>query len=426
MSGTERIPDPFGHFLARIIQDNDITKVDELEIHMGKILGRSKPHKDIWDFIVYCNLQSGEFPDRDALAYQKYTKIPEDSPYPLEVLINASERRYAITKATEAAASKNLNGMNLDDVLGTLKELSDNLLDVISDVTSMHSIDLRDSEALYRQFYVESTKSTRLKLGWESYDRYSLGMKKGELVSVSGRPGAGKTWVAIKCAHSMWKQGAAIMFVTMEMDVEAIFDRVLALETKVPAKIFSSYQLTDWNHKSVFDAMENLKHSENPFRILGAEIGNDIDSILAEIRKHRPDVVVVDGAYMLDVSKDNKYMAEHERVGKAAMILKRTAMDCGIPMIASWQMNRAATTVKKEQISLEHIAGSDKIGQVSSSVLLVSHVAEEEASGGDTRSIKILKGRNGETGTFNIAFDMVNMNMDEVETPHPWRNNERI
>jgi hypothetical protein len=95
------------------------------------------------------------------------------------------------------------------------------------------------------------------------------------------------------------------------------------------------------------------------------------------------------------------------------MIKHRIANEVG-PVVASWQFARTASKKKtNEEVTLDDIAYADAIGQVSSVVLGLFE--DETVETLKQRRVKLLKGRNGETGEFLTKWDFDKMDFSQVE-----------
>ena len=60
----------------------------------------------------------------------------------------------------------------------------------------------------------------------------SGGLTGGDVVSVVGRPGMGKTYLALHAMLHAWGQGLTTLFVSMEMKVTPIAQRLASMYTK--------------------------------------------------------------------------------------------------------------------------------------------------------------------------------------------------
>ena len=158
--------------------------------------------------------------------------------------------------------------------------------------------------------------------------------------------------------------------------------------------------------------MRSVGNYDNPLWVVDGNLTATVEDISALCYQLKPDAVFVDGAYLLKVpGKFGKY----EKIGEIAQGLKsRIAGDHDVPVVASWQFNRESMKIKKgDKVGLEHIAGSDEIGQLSSIVLGLFQ--EDSAETITRRKIDILKGRSGEIGEIFVKWDFQKMDFSEVE-----------
>ena len=119
-------------------------------------------------------------------------------------------------------------------------------------------------------------------------------------------------------------------------------------------------------------------------------------------RQLQPDLLIIDGAYLL--RHPNVRLARHDRINTNVEDIKSFLAEAlNIPVVQTFQFNREATKKKTlDEVGLENIAGSDAIGQLSSVVLGLFE--EESIETKLKRVIRVMKGRNGETGEFTINW----------------------
>ena len=134
-------------------------------------------------------------------------------------------------------------------------------------------------------------------------------------------------------------------------------------------------------------------------------LSDTVEGIGMKIRQEKPDVVYVDGAYLLQSKKN--FPARWERIAHVAEHLKKLATDFNIPIFASYQFNR------KGAGDMANIGGSDSVGQLASIVLsLTSEDKDGSQQPWSKRSFKhlnLIKGREGEEGKIRVLFDMRRM-----------------
>ena len=120
----------------------------------------------------------------------------------------------------------------------------------------------------------------------------------------------------------------------------------------------------------------------------------------------------------------DKRMSKWDKQAENARALKqRVATDLGIPVVASYQLGKGAAKEKKkgkgQPDGMEDVHGSDEMAQLST-VMLGLFDDENDIEAKKKRRVKILKGRNGETGGFDINWDFsANMNFTEYLPEDP-------
>jgi replicative DNA helicase len=241
---------------------------------------------------------------------------------------------------------------------------------------------------------------TGLKFGWPTFDKMSGGLSGGDVVSIVGRPGMGKTYMELHAMLHAWGQGLTTLFVSMEMKVTPIAQRLAAMYTNTSIAELKSGQIATKKYdgmRSVLGGMQGQHGMWVADGALSAKVA-DVQMLCAQLQ---PDVLFIDGAYLLRC--ENPRLQRHDRINTNVEDIKMMlAEQLNIPVVQSFQFNREMTGKSVEDVGLENIAGSDAIGQLSSVVLGLFE--EDSIETAVQRKIRVLKGRNGEQGEFNINW----------------------
>ena len=251
-----------------------------------------------------------------------------------------------------------------------------------------------------------------IQLGWHYLDSMIGGLVGGDLVSYVGRPQEGKTFNMLYSAHHVWEaQHKCPLFVTLEMASILIMQRTAAIHAHIPAMDLKVGDLTSTAQEKLTAALKKAEDYEVPFWILDGQMMSTCDDISMVAQMVKPDVVFVDGAYML--GHPDKRLNRYQRVDAVCEQMKNLAIKMNIPVVCSWQFNRNAVKKKDgEPIGLEDIAYSDEIGKISSVVLAL--LGEKTPETIQTKTIDILKGRGGEMGRFETHWEFEKMDFSQV------------
>ncbi len=295
--------------------------------------------------------------------------------------------------------------------------LTETLMTIHRATSKIDLVDFKDArkyiEQAYKQKKIQGMAGTVL-MGYPTVDVLSGGMQGGDLVSIVGRPAMGKTWSTLFMAHNAWyNQHKQVLYITLEMTVLAIEQRLASMHTKHSLTQLKKAQLATKSYKDLLSKLGVLSDFEESFWIAGGDIASTVEDIWKLVMQVNPEFVLVDGAYLL--SHPNQRIGKYEKVAENARALKQMlAMEFNIPVVASWQFNRTAEKKmsKDQKVGLEDIGYTDEIGQLSSVVLGL--MQEESIETIMTREIEILKGRDGEVGKLNMKWDFYNMDFGEL------------
>lgn len=300
---------------------------------------------------------------------------------------------------------------------------------LINGVSEMHQHRAKDNLLDFREIaetlHAEYTKTKAmgdeygLLFGWPTLDEMTGGLRPGDLCSFVGRPASGKTFMGLYTAHKAWESHRVPMFVSMEMTNVLIGQRLAAMHTHKNLTQLMKGMLSTTAFNSMLDTLDELHTKEQAFWLIDGNLTATVDDIILMARQLKPDSIWVDGAYLL--RHPNPKASRWDKITENAEWLKqKVATDLGIPVVASYQFSREASKKKGkkgEKAGLEDIYGTDAIGQLSTVVMGLFE--EDSIETQKQRKVEILKGRNGETGSFNIHWDFHGMDFSEVLVEDP-------
>ena len=161
--------------------------------------------------------------------------------------------------------------------------------------------------------------------------------------------------------------------------------------------------------------MKAMHFEKAKLYVVDGNLAASAEDVFALADQLKCKLVFIDGAYLM--RHKNTKLDRFTRAAENVELMKRACTDLDQMCFGSWQFNRAAVKDKKkgEKGALEDIGYSDAIGQISSIVLGLFQ--EEGVETMEKRQIKVLKGRNGEVGQFDVNWDFINMDFSSVDKP---------
>jgi replicative DNA helicase len=204
-------------------------------------------------------------------------------------------------------------------------------------------------------------------------------------------------------------QKKTVLFISMEIIPLLIMQRLASMYTHIPIDSFKHAQMATTDLNDLKDSLLTIETAGTSFWVIDGNLTASVDDIELFARWFKPDLILIDGAYMLGHMHERDL---YRRVGQNANAIKQKI--CRIaPTVASYQFARKANEKKgDENVTLDDIGYSDIIGQVSSIVLGLFE--DESVETAKRRRYRVLKGRSGEIGEFSTFWDFDHMNFEQV------------
>lgn len=253
---------------------------------------------------------------------------------------------------------------------------------------------------------------TYLSMGCDDMDKTFFGYRKGDLITIGGRAGAGKTWLIVYLSRlleevlvkksELGSELGDALFISNEMGSDEIKERIDALKFNLPYKRFMEGTLSARDKKRYYEGLRSMGRSK--IRILDG--CQTIDELSTLMGLYRPSVVFLDGSYLMEARMTEGW----EKIVYITRNLKRLAKSFGVPIINTTQLKRG-TGKGGSKISLD---GQDDFAY-SSSYAQDSDIAIRMFQDADMKfhelvGLEVVKGRRVVTGT-TLMFqnDLENM-----------------
>lgn len=206
-------------------------------------------------------------------------------------------------------------------------------------------------------------------------------------------------------------QDQSRLFVSMEMPILQIEQRMAAIHTHLPGGKLKQGKLASKSFTKLKKGLKELKGFPHPFWIVDGNLAATVEDVTLLARQLNPAAIFIDGGYLL---KHPSERDRYKRVAENADLIK--SMLCPIaPTVVSWQFSRSGGKKhlkKGEKPTMDDIGYTDAIAQVSSLILGITQAENVETL--KARQIDVLKGRFGETGSFLTNWNWETMDFSEI------------
>lgn len=259
-----------------------------------------------------------------------------------------------------------------------------------------------------------------LATGLTDLDQLTTGLHPGDLVIVAGRPGSGKTSLAMNFAeHASVRNGGHVLVFSMEMPSAQLGMRLLASCCRISLKSLRDGRMTDADWARLAQGQQPLQMAPLYVDDTGALSPQDLRARARRAAQRRPlDLMVVDYIQLMQVhnTKDNRT----NEISKISRDLKALAKELKVPIIAISQLSRSVEQRDDKRPRMSDLRDSGGIEQDADIILFVyrDDYYNEDSTDRGIAELIIAKQRNGETGKVRVRYTGMYTRFDNLDTRH--------
>lgn len=247
-----------------------------------------------------------------------------------------------------------------------------------------------------------------LNTGFSDLDRILKGMWPGDLIILAGRPGMGKSTLAMNiCEHLAIESTfpEPVTYFSFEMDDDKLNRRSLAAVSNLDLSIFDGHQASEREFVKLSAARTKL--AKAPIQIEFCP-GWSITQIRSRARQcaaqNKTKLFVVDMLQLVGSDRGQRANRAVE-VGDVSRGLKALAGELGVPIIGVSAMNREIDKSDGRRPQLSDLRESGDIESDADVVaMLYCEDMDKESNGVLPMKLCIRKNRNGDTGEISLTF----------------------
>lgn len=197
--------------------------------------------------------------------------------------------------------------------------------------------------------------------GFPEIDEHLMGLRRGHLHFVIGRPKRFKSWMLMKSAVACQQSGLTPVFFSLEIPKEEMFMRYACMMASVSWSDFTHNCLMPDELRRLYETMESFADMENQMVILQPPLGQrTMGDLKALAKDYNADAMYVDQISFVE-SRRKYGDKQHMEIAEICTEMKAdTCME--FPLYVAAQFSREAANLK-EMGDTAKIGLSDAIGQ---------------------------------------------------------------
>lgn len=251
-----------------------------------------------------------------------------------------------------------------------------------------------------------------IKSGIKVLDDFIFGFGKGEMSTIAGRPGMGKSSmvrdILLNVGHPIINAGANLLC-TLEMPCEEITELLAANLAKVDYQSIKRGDATEQILTKFQEALEQLSEYSIIINDDSYVVPDSIREILKSIEQNEPIAcLIIDYLQLMSLRK--QVTNRQEEVSEISRELKAIAREFNIPVIAFSQLNRNVESRVNPRPRMTDLRESGAMENDSTKIILIHRPSyfdkQLDPNAEDTGEAELIvcKNRSGAVGTVECAF----------------------
>lgn len=268
-------------------------------------------------------------------------------------------------------------------------ELSNNTDDRTSTSNIKKNIEARKVRMLEREEANKNNEIVGARTGFYEIDKHTGGLLDGELAAVAGFAKAGKTWIGLNVAVSASKAGKRAMFVTLELSIEEVEDRLDAMMSGVSYARLQSGALSKSEKADLDDYYEKIDEYGD-ILVEQPPVGKrTVPHVVRRARESGADVLIIDQMSFMENTKGEPII-ELQEYRNIVSDLKREISrrdERRIPCYLLAQMNRASIGTRHGRGDMSTLASTSELERTADIVYGISKTRQESLHSKSTLEI---------------------------------------
>ena len=245
--------------------------------------------------------------------------------------------------------------------------------------------------------------SNIIPFGLQQLDYPAGGMTRKEVTVLGGRPGHGKTTLAINIVRSLIAQGYKVMLFNREMSNEEVMKKIIVMESKdIEYTTIRKSELDEDQLKEIEDLIVHI--DEKYKNLIMYDNIRKLSEAMLEISRYKPDVVVDDYIQLVQVEDIDERRFQIESImHEYKWICKKE--NCSAILVS--QLNREIEKRIDPKPRLSDFAESGVIEQTAETAIMPFYGWNFDSESYNRYEMEVIvpKSRYGRVGTYVMGFN---------------------
>ena len=406
-------------FISKLVESKDFKLLKDQQIKPFFLTG---DNRRVFQYIADVFKETGEVPTARILEQKFPSYTLETHVVDGEETVGNDESLMYWCKELRTKAKHNKMADIAEDIAKLLDEgnteeaydlMKQGVWKIEDEIVESSSVDITKNTEDRKEAYLERKKNKGMmgiSTGIPHLDYILKGLVKETLTTLIANTGVGKTWFLVLLGAYAQLNGYKVCCFITEMSTDLMQDR---FEAMLYGMMYGNFSYNKFKSGSLDIETENtyfefLEEDLPKLEPLIIETATGISSVVSVIEREKPDLVLVDGAYLMEDEQGAK--DDWLRVTHITRDLKKAAKNWHLPFVINTQADK--NTSKKTGPELGSIMYAQSVGQDSDNVLALFR--DEVMINDKEMGVKVLKQREGVLGKVIISWDFDKMDFKSI------------
>lgn len=271
--------------------------------------------------------------------YINKTGTKDNWPMWMQDLRLAVLRRKAFMAAMQLkTAAENADGGAIPDVIANVDNAMAELREEDITQTKSQKESVQEIIEMFKSVWEGKKDVVGYSTGYIDYDRVIGGMRRCALMVLAGRPGMGKTALALNIALRLSDKDIPVGIFSLEMSRNELNTRLASIHGKVDTQSILQRKASESDLARLAQALKHVAHTKIQIDDTAGVNVNWIRQRARRMVRQGAKVIIVD--YLQLVRATNPKATRNDQVAEISVSMKAMAKELDVPVLALCQMNR--------------------------------------------------------------------------------------
>lgn len=266
----------------------------------------------------------------------------------------------------------------------------------------------RETIAIIEERYNKKSSLVGLSTGLKDLDDITAGLHPGELTIIAGRPGMGKSALAVNIAHAAGMRGEPALIFSIEMPNQTLMMRIMASMAKIESRLIRKGFISESEWPKIVNSISQIAEAPIYFDDSPLLKAAELRARARKAKKeHNIKLIVVDYLQIMTPAAGKSDRRERE-IAEISAAIKSIARELNIPVIAVSQLNRGVDSRPDKRPLMSDLRESGAIEQDADLILFIYrdevYNKSEDNENKGIAEIGIGKNRHGSTSIVKCVF----------------------